>query len=79
VPGAPHAGAWRTKNFILTINYEPKSRSRRTSDQFDEKIVIVRGALMCITVTPNANRTDFCKSSLFLQNFTFFAGPLLLD
>ena len=30
---------------ILTTNYEPKSRSRRTGDQFEEKIVIVRGAL----------------------------------
>jgi len=45
VPGAPHAGAWRTKHCILSTNYEPKSRSGRTSDQFDEKLVIVRGAL----------------------------------
>jgi hypothetical protein len=45
VPGSPHAGAWRTKHCILTANYEPKSRSQRTGDQFDEKIVIVRGAL----------------------------------
>jgi FtsP/CotA-like multicopper oxidase with cupredoxin domain len=37
VPGAPHAGAWRTKNCILATNYEPKSRSGRTSDQFEEK------------------------------------------
>ena len=45
MPGAPYAGAWRTKHCILTTNYEPKSRSRRTGDQFDEKTVIVRGAL----------------------------------
>jgi hypothetical protein len=32
-------------NCILTTDYEPKSRSGRTSDQFDEKIVIFRGAL----------------------------------
>jgi hypothetical protein len=44
VPGAPHAGAWRTKRSILTTNYEPKSPSRRTGDQSDEKLVIVRGA-----------------------------------
>jgi hypothetical protein len=44
MPAAPHAGACRTKSCILTTNYEPKSRSRRTGDQFDEKIVIVRGA-----------------------------------
>ena len=45
MPGAPHAGAWRTKRSILTTNYEPKSPSRRTGDQSDEKLVIVRGAL----------------------------------
>jgi hypothetical protein len=39
MPGAPHADG------TLTTNYEPKSRSRRTGDQLDEKIVIVRGAL----------------------------------
>jgi hypothetical protein len=45
VPGALHAGAWRTKQLHTHDKYEPKSRSRRTSDQFDEKIIIVRGAL----------------------------------
>jgi hypothetical protein len=44
VPGALHAGAWRTKQLHTHDKYEPKSRSRRTSDQFDEKIIIVRGA-----------------------------------
>jgi hypothetical protein len=39
------AGACRTQYRILTTNYESKSRSRRTGDQLDEKIVIVRGAL----------------------------------
>jgi hypothetical protein len=45
VPGASQAGAWPTKHSLLTTNYEPKSPSRRASDQSDEKIVIVRGAL----------------------------------
>jgi hypothetical protein len=44
VPGAPHAGACGTKHCILTTNYQPKSRSRRSGDQLDEKQVIVRGA-----------------------------------
>ena len=39
------SGAWPTKHRLLTTNYEPKSPSRRASDQSDEKIVIVRGAL----------------------------------
>jgi hypothetical protein len=43
--GTMFAGACRTKHYILTTNYEPKSQSRRAGDQFDEKIVIVRGAL----------------------------------
>ncbi len=33
MPGSPQACAWRTKHCIL----EPKSRSQRTGDQFDEK------------------------------------------
>ena len=45
MPGASQAGAWHTKHSLLTTNYEPKSPSRRASDQSDEKIVIVRGAL----------------------------------
>ena len=43
-PRASQAGAWPTKHGLLTTNYEPKSPSRRASDQSDEKIVIVRGA-----------------------------------
>ena len=45
MPGASQASAWPTKHGLLTTNYEPKSPSRRASDQSDEKIVIVRGAL----------------------------------
>jgi hypothetical protein len=41
VPGASQAGAWPTKHSLLTTNYEPKSPSRRASDQSDEKLVIV--------------------------------------
>jgi hypothetical protein len=37
VPGASQAGAWPTKHSLLTTNYEPKSPSRRASDQSDEK------------------------------------------
>jgi IS5 family transposase len=44
LPGAPYAGAWHTKQSLLTTNYDLKSPSRRAGDQFDEKIVIVRGA-----------------------------------
>src|ERR1700746_665091 len=35
VPAPPQAAPCRTKHRILTTNYEPKSRSRRTGDQFD--------------------------------------------
>jgi hypothetical protein len=45
-PARPKAGAWRTKQSLLTTNYELKSPSRRAGDQSDEKNVIVRGALM---------------------------------
>ena len=43
--GASQADAWRTKDCLLTTNYEPKSASRRPGDRSDEKLVIVRGAL----------------------------------
>jgi hypothetical protein len=58
VPGAPHAGAWRTKRRIFTTNYEPKSPVRHASDRSDEKTVIVRGALMraqVVIVDPKNN------------------------
>ena len=46
MPGASQADAWPTKHSLLTTNYEPKSPSRRANDRSDEKIVIVRGALL---------------------------------
>ena len=47
-PARPQAGARRTKQSLLTTNYEPKSPSRRAGDQSDEKLVIVRGALYAL-------------------------------
>jgi hypothetical protein len=67
VPGASQAGAWPTKHSLLTTNYEPKSPSRRASDQSDEKIVIVRGALELATDAATGIRlslrgqTDYMK------------------
>ena len=50
VPDASQAGARRTKQSLLTTNYEPKSPLRRAGDRSDEKLVIVRGALLAFGI-----------------------------
>jgi putative ABC transport system substrate-binding protein len=84
VPGAPHTGACGTKYRILTTNYESKSRSRRTGDQFDEKIVIVRGALK--KIAPELMRVGFMFNpesypyyEIYLRSFLATPNPLALE
>ena len=66
-PARPMRAPAASNTAYSPTNYEPKSRSRRAGDQFDEKIVIVRGAPDSIVQVPTTSFANWA-GALFTEN-----------